>query len=94
MMIGAIKEGDAVRATVDGDVVEVAVRDVVWRIRVTLEADAVVLRDEKAGDILHRGNIADIGIARTGTRYRPAGEERAKMLAGFVVAWIALEPRH
>jgi hypothetical protein len=93
-MSTTIKEGDAVAVSMSGDIVEVAFHDVTWRIRVKLDADAVILSDPTTGEPLHQGEISNIGITRTDTRYHPEKSDREKMIMGFVVAWIMLEPRH
>ena len=93
-MTTTINEGDTVTASMDGDDVEITFHDVTWRIRVKLESDAVILSDANTGERLYLGNISHIGIARTGTQYHPKKSDREKMLMGFVVAWILLEPRH
>ena len=80
--------------TCDGDVRDVTIDGIKWRIRILLYPDTVRLEDADTGELYFEQSPGDLGITYRGGRYAPKKRVREMILSAFVIGWIKLKDKH
>ena len=76
--------------TRNGDIRDVTVDGIKWRIRVSLRPDGVRLEDADSGELYFEQSLDGLGISYRGGRYSPKKSVREMILNALVIGWVAL----